>query len=109
MAVTLADAAQAYGSSKTEQNLTRLFMMLSPLLEEMPMRKISGRVYRYAEEVTLPSVGWRPVYGSWTESSGAVVQKSENLFILGGEVKIDPFIVREPGRPDQAQAAGDLE
>ncbi len=93
MAVTLADAAQAYGSSKTEQNLTRLFMMLSPLLEEMPMRKISGRVYRYAEEVTLPSVGWRPVYGSWTESSGAVVQKSENLFILGGEVKIDPFIV----------------
>src|SRR6266542_3785250 len=93
MAVTLADAAQAYGSSKTEQNLTRLFMMLSPLLEEMPMRKISGRVYRYAEEVTLPSVGWRPVYGSWAESSGAVVQKSENLFILGGEVKIDPFIV----------------
>jgi hypothetical protein len=93
MAVSLADAAQSYGCSKMEITLTRMFMMLSPFIEELPMKKITGRVFKFAKETVLPSAGWRPVNSNWTESSGAITQQQEELFILGGQVNIDPFIV----------------
>lgn len=93
MAVSLADAAQMYGSTKGEVLLTRMFMQLSPFIEELPMVKITGRIYKFAKETSLPSAGWRPVNGTWTESSGAITQQQEELFVLGGQVNIDPFIV----------------
>ncbi len=94
MVVTLADAAQAYGCNKNEVILTEMFMMLSPFIEELPMRKIQGRTFKFAKQTTLPSAGWRAVNASWTESSGAITQQQEDLFILGGEVSLDPFITR---------------
>jgi HK97 family phage major capsid protein len=93
MAVSLADAAVAYGSSKGEVTLTRMFMQLSPFLEELPMKKITGRIFKFARETVLPTAGWRPVNANWTEGSGSIQQQQEELFILGGQVNIDPFIV----------------
>lgn len=92
MTVTLADAAAAYGCNKNEVVLTEMFMQLSPFIEELPMRKIMGRTFKFAKETTLPSAGWRAVNASWTESSGSITQQQEDLFILGGEVGMDPFI-----------------
>src|SRR4051812_28120481 len=92
MAVTLADAAVAYGANKSEVTLTRMYMELSPFLEELPMRKITGRAFPYSRETTLPAAGWRPVNASWSESTGVITRLAENLFILGGEVAEDQFI-----------------
>lgn len=93
MTVSLADAAVTYGCNKNEVTLTEMFMQLSPFLEELPMRKITGRTFKFAKQSTLPSAGWRAVNAAWTESSGGITQQQEDLFILGGEVGMDPFIV----------------
>lgn len=93
MSVSLADAAQSYGCSKGETTLVRMFMMLSPFIEELPMRKIVGRIFKFARETVLPTAGWRAINASWTEGSGSITQQQEELFVLGGEVRLDPFIV----------------
>jgi hypothetical protein len=70
-----------------------MFMQLSPFIEELPMRKITGRIFKYAKETVLPTAGWRAVNAVWTEGSGSITQEQQELFILGGQVNIDPFIV----------------
>jgi hypothetical protein len=94
MTVSLADAAVAYGCNKGEVSLTRMFMQLSPFIEELPMKKIVGRTFKYAKESELPTAGWRAINTDWTEGSGRIQQEQEDLFVLGGKVQLDPFIVQ---------------
>lgn len=92
MAVSLSDAAVAYGATKTETAITRMYMQMSPFLEELPMQKIQGRSTTFPEEQALPIAGFRAVNQAWAESTGSIIRRQESLFILGGQVEIDNFI-----------------
>ena len=94
MASTLMDAAVSAGASRFERGITKLFMQESPILEDISMKKIDGRTYDYRQELALPTVQWRAVNQAYTESTGVLRPMIERLSILGGEVKVDNFIVK---------------
>lgn len=100
MAVTLMDAAvQGEQYNPKDQTVIKMFMEISPIAEILPFDKIDGNSYTYYQEGTLPGVQWRGVNQSYSESTGVVNPLIERLMILGGEVKIDNYIVNtQPSR-----------
>jgi hypothetical protein len=98
MPMTMAEAAQHNGQSPLEQGVIKMFAMESPILELLPFRKIEGDSITYRTEGTLPGIAWRAVNQTYTESTGTLNPTTERLFILGGEVKLDNFIVHTQGK-----------
>lgn len=100
MAVTLLEAAATQGGyTQQEAAVIKMFTELNPIAEQMPMERIDGRTYSYNRDIALPGIGWRAVNQAWTESTGVVNPFVERLMILGGEMKIDEFILNtEPAR-----------
>lgn len=91
MAVTLAQAA-LLSQDEYQSDVLERFVIESPVLDRLPMFGIEGNSFRYNAESTLPGVEFRAVNASYTESTGAVVQASEGLVILGGDADVDTFI-----------------
>lgn len=98
MAMLLSDAVQFDGYTGLEQAVVKMFMQESPILEELPFVGIEGDSYTYRTEKTLPAVEWRAVNGVYSDSTGTINPTTERLFILGGEVKIDRFIIATQGK-----------
>ncbi|MDC3413967.1 major capsid protein [Terrihalobacillus insolitus] len=97
----------------TEHNLTNdtlqrgvvsIFAQTSPVIELLPFMTISGNSYKYNQEGTLPNVEFRDVNKGYTPSSGTVVQKSESLMILGGDVDVDKFVAQTMGNVNNQRA-----
>jgi hypothetical protein len=98
MALLLSEAVQFDGYNGLEAAVIKMFMMESPILEELPFVGIEGDSYTYRTEASLPSVEWRVINGTYSDSAGTINPKVERLFILGGEVKIDRFILATQGK-----------
>lgn len=99
MAVTLAQATQdASNVGSMEGSLVQLFDYYSPVIRMIPMTKIDGRFDDYERVVTLPSVEWRALNSTYTESTGVTNPYREYLKILGGEVKSDVHFQRTAPR-----------
>lgn len=98
MPLTLAEAAQHDGYTGLEAGVIKMFAMQSPILELLPFSKIEGDAITYRTEISLPSVSWRAVNQTYSESTGTINPTTERLFILGGEVKIDRFILATQGK-----------
>src|SRR5688572_2553421 len=98
MALLLSEAVQFDGYNGLEAAVIKMFMMESPILEELPLVGIEGDSYTYRTETSLPSVEWRVINGTYANSTGTINPKTERLFILGGEVKIDRFILATQGK-----------
>src|SRR5688572_27661913 len=93
MALTLAD--HAMGSSDTmEQAIAEIFVQESPVQKLLPYKKIDGSTYKYRQEDTLPGIEWRRANQDYSESTGVVNPRIEELFTVGGEVFIDNFFIR---------------
>lgn len=101
------------GLTLTEQNLTSdtlqrgvvsIFAQTSPVIELLPFMTIAGNSYKYNQEGTLPNVEFRDVNKGYTPSSGEVVQKSESLMILGGDVDVDKFVAVTMGNVNNQRA-----
>ena len=93
MAMTLMEAAIEQRVDPLQMATIKMFTQVSPLLERIPFRKIDGNSLAYDLETALPGVAWRAVNQTYTDSTGTINPKIERLMILGGEVKIDNYIV----------------
>lgn len=100
MALTLAEAGAQTNASPVEQAVIKLFMQSSPILSMLPMKGLSGPSYTYRREVALPGIGWRAVNQSWTESTGVLNPLTERTFILGGEIKVDNYLMAYENGPN---------
>jgi hypothetical protein len=91
MAVSLAEAAVA-SENDLQRGVIEAFVNESVILDRIPLLEIEGNAYAYNKEATLPGVAFRAVNGSYTESTGTIVQATETLAILGGDADVDRFI-----------------
>jgi hypothetical protein len=91
MAVTLAQAA-TLSQNDLQAGVLERFIIESPVLDRLPLFSIDGNAYAYNAESTLPGVEFRAVNAAYSESTGAVVQATESLVILGGDADVDTFI-----------------
>lgn len=103
MAVTLAESA-TLSSNTLQRGVLETFVLSSPVLDRLPLLTIQGNAYAYNEESTLPGVAFRSVNEAYTESTGAVVQRTESLVILGGDADVDKFIVQTRGNLNDQRA-----
>lgn len=81
-----------------ENSIIQMFDQESPVFSDIPQDEIDGRIFEYSREAELPSIGWRAVNQAWGESTGRTVDFVEHLKIIGGEVKVDEFIVQTTRR-----------
>ncbi len=90
-ALTLAQAA-LLSEDDLQRGVIETFIYESFVLDRIPLIPIEGNAYAYNEELTLPGAAFRAVNTAYTESTGTVNQKTETLFILGGDADVDTFI-----------------
>jgi hypothetical protein len=93
MAYSLLEASAIGGADPKETAVVELFMQNSPLMAELPFMSVQGRSYTYNQEVALPGVAWRAVNSPWPESTGVINPQTERSYILGGEVKVDNYLL----------------
>lgn len=96
MAVTLLESAKGT-RDVLRKAVVKTIVERSPILQYLPIKLIKGSAYRFVQESALPTVDFRAVGGSYTASEGSTKPRAETLSILGGEVKIDRFIVKTQG------------
>jgi hypothetical protein len=106
MPMTLMQAAiRGGGLSKGEIATISYFDRVSRVLEDLPFKKIDGKAYPYNIEAALPGVAWRDVNEAYSESTGVILPKVEQLHILGGDVFIDNFLWKtEPANSPSLRA-----
>lgn len=97
MVFTMNEAVQYDGYNGLESGVIEMFAMTSPILEMAPIDSIAGDSITYRTETALPGIAWRGVNQSYTPSTGTINPTTERLFILGGEVELDNFIVDTQG------------
>lgn len=91
MSVTLQESAKL-STDDLQIGVIETFVQTSPILDRLPFIDIQGNSYAYNAEATLPGVAFRNVNEAYTESTGVINQKTENLYILGGDADVDRFI-----------------
>ena len=96
MAVSLAQAA-IHSPDDLQAGVTERFLIESPVLDRLPLKRIEGASYRYRAEATLPGVEFRAVNAAYSESTGTLSQASEGLVILGGDADVDTYIQATSG------------
>lgn len=83
--------------------VTELFASTSDILAAMPFESITGGVYRYNLESTLPGIAFRGVNESFTPDIGIENPQFESLFLAGGEADVDNFLLQTQGQGRQAR------
>lgn len=73
-----------------------------PLLQYVPFDTIAGLSYSYNTESALPSIGFRKLNGSYSETTGVVQKNVEVLKPFGGDSDIDTALVEAYGREKRA-------
>lgn len=91
--MTLMEAAKL-STDVVDRAITRIIVERSPMLEYVPQKSINGPAFRYNTEGQLGGVAFRGVGASYSPSNGVINPAYESLVIMGGEVKIDNFIVK---------------
>jgi hypothetical protein len=99
MSLTLVEAAKvAQGAGDTVLSaIIELYAQSSDIMAALPFMNIQGNALKYNREEALPGIGFRGVNGSYTPSTGIINPVTENLFIAGGELDVDKFIVDTMG------------
>jgi hypothetical protein len=103
MALTLAEAAKL-SQPTLARGVIQTFVQESPILDRLPLMSVNGNGYSYNSEATLPGVEFRAVNAGYSESTGTVNQRTENLVILGGTSDVDRFLVMTRGNVNDLRA-----
>lgn len=104
MVMTLLEAAK-YGDDVLRSGVMKTIVETSPMYQKLPWKTIKGNAYKYNIEQALPGVAFRGVGESYTDSTGVINSATETLTILGGEVKLDNFLVRTMGNKSEIKAS----
>ena len=102
MALTLLEAAKGE-ANVFRRGVIETFVEGSRLMEILPFRGIDGGTDGIEQESVLPNVATRGVNEAFTRSEGRFQEIIQSLKIYGGEIGIDPFILRTKGQ-DRATA-----
>lgn len=102
MGLTLVEAAKL-AKSVVQGAVIEMFARESDILRTLPFENIAGNALRYNLEQTLPGVAFRGVNESYTESTGVINPKVEALYIMGGDLDVDNFIISTMGPGVRAQ------
>lgn len=99
MSMTLIEAAKlALDEGETKRAaVIAMFAQASGWLASLVWRDIPGNAYAYNREGTLPSVAFRGVNESYTESTGIINPLVEMLRIAGGDLDVDTAILQTMG------------
>ena len=102
MALTLLEASKLNSGDVYKMGVMMKFAETSDLLRVLMFEGINGNSLKYNVEETLPGIGFRGVNESFTESTGIINPKTENLAIAGGDLDVDKFIVDTMGMNQRA-------
>lgn len=99
MSLTLIEAAKLMLQRGEVQRsaLVETYPRSSDILRVLPFRDIPGNAYAYNQEQTLPGIGFRGVNAGYTASTGVINPEVEPLVIAGGDISVDPFIIKTGG------------
>ncbi len=101
MALTLVEAAKGE-SNLFQRGVIETFIEDQRLLQIIPFREISGSADGIEQEAVLPDAATRAVNEAFTESTGRTQEVIQSLKIYGGDIGIDPFILKTKGRDKAA-------
>jgi len=97
MALTLLEAAKKMTGQDFRQAIIEIFASSHPLLVALPFEDIPGDSTSFNREGTLPGTAFRAINGSYTASEGKLDPVTEKLFISGGDLDVDRFILKTRG------------
>jgi len=104
MAWTLADLSKIE-TDTLRKSVIDIFLMESNVMQEIPWETIGQLTTTVVRMGALPSVGFRKVNESWTESTGDTLeQRVENIALMGGYVDTDKAIARAKNTIADARA-----
>jgi len=93
MAVTLNDWFKQAKDPLSKGFIADL-LRYSDLIGMVPIETVTNLQVRGQRWQTLPGAAFRPVGGTYTESTGTAEEITETLAILGGDVKIDRVLLK---------------
>lgn len=98
-AISLREAAKNAKNEGHEKKeaIIELFAEKSDILDAMLFDGIDGSAVKFDQEANLGDVAFRGVNEAYTPGAGKVTPQTEALYILGGEVDVDRFIVQTQG------------
>lgn len=97
MALTLLEAAKLETGNDIRSAIIEMYAGSSDILANLPFENINGNSYSYNQESSLPGVGFRGVNEAYTPSTGILNPITERLFIAGGDIDVDKFIIDTMG------------
>lgn len=97
MSMTLLEAAKLNAGDVVRSAVIEMFARQSDILAALPFENIPGGAVRYNRESALPGIAFRGVNESYTESVGVLNPIMESLYICGGDLDVDRFIVQTQG------------
>lgn len=103
MALTLLEA-EKYSTDTLKRGVIETFSRNSAVFELLPFMEIAGNAYAYNQEQALPNIAFRGVNEAYIEGAGLIVQESERLTILGGDVDVDKFLAQTRGNVNDLRA-----
>lgn len=99
MALTLLEASKLMLNKGEVQRsaIVETYPRSSDILRVLQFRDIPGNAYAYNQEQTLPGIGFRGINAGYTASTGIINPQVEPLVIAGGDISVDPFIIKTGG------------
>lgn len=101
--LTLGEYAKTLPADSVNRAFVELYAQSSDLIAAMPWETVSGGLYRYDRENTLPGIAFRGINENYTPTTGVINPQVEQTFIAGGEIKADIALVRRHGPAKRAQ------
>lgn len=96
MSLTLVEAAKLV-QDPVQSAIIEMYARSTPLMMAIPFMDIQGNALKYNREETLPGIGFRGVNEAYTSSVGVLNPVTESLYIAGGDLDVDKFIVTTQG------------
>lgn len=91
-ALTLLEAAKS-GSDSLKTGVIQTIIQESPMIDQLPWMPFEGNALMHEVEETLPDVQFRDINSTYSQSFGTTSMYFWGVAILGGEVKVDNFLV----------------
>jgi len=96
-AITLVEASKNHRGDVVRSAVIQMFAESSDILAALPFESIAGGVVKYEREGVLPGVAFRGVNESYTASAGVLNPLTDAVYIIGGDVDVDRFLVQTRG------------
>lgn len=97
MPMTLVEAAKLETNNPLRSGVIETFARESEILRVLPFQDIQGNALSYNREAQLPGVAFRGVNEGFPESVGVINPQTESLYIAGGDLDVDRFIINTMG------------